>query len=618
MGLILPHTFLGRNKLAYQTDLAQVGRRVGDKKGGDFDKYDVIIIGGGTAGCVLASRLSEDPQTKVLMIEAGASGRSVLLSRIPIGFPLLFKTKHVFRFFTEPQQFAANRTKFWPRGKLLGGCSSINAQMAHYGAPGDFDEWAKITNDLSWSWAEFNKYFRKFETYKADPKYPQVNSSKKGSKGPMRIGYFSYFSRGSETFLKACTKIGINARHDFNTVTGTRGVGRVMTYIDERRQRVSAETAYLTRDVMARPNLTILINSTVTQVLFEKSEDGLRATGVEFTRAEGGARYQAQARKDVVLAAGAIHSPQILMLSGVGPAEELKKHNIDVLCDLAGVGSNLTDHPVVDIYFKDKLNNSIKFLNPRSVGEAIKALGSAVQYFVTKRGAMTSNGGEAAAFIRTDDPKLFPREQYPNQLENSTSAADSPDIEILTTPFAYKDHGSWMFPMHTFSLHTTLLRPLSRGTVRLKSSSPWDHPVIDPRYLTAPEDVEKLLRGVKLIFQIARQEPLASVLDHSNTDAVLDHDQHNKSDDELKIVRDRLETLYHPASTCRMAPLHDGGVVDSTLRVQGVHGLRVCDASIFTTMVSGHTTGAVLATAEKLADIMRLELKEEEKRLTVS
>ncbi|EDR08397.1 uncharacterized protein LACBIDRAFT_296999 [Laccaria bicolor S238N-H82] len=602
-----------RPKPRYISNLEQVGRRVGLNTTARDEKweYDIIIVGGGTSGCALASRLSEDPNIRVLLLEAGGSGRALSDSRTPIGYGGLFFTKHVYPFRTEPQAAANGKEKFWPRAKMLGGCSSINAQMAQYGAPGDFDQWASYAGDKSWAWSNFSRYFTKFEKYNPHPDYPLVDATVRGSSGPVNVGYFNTVTNASKAFVKACVGVNIPFTPDFNGPNGTLGASRIMTYVDKKYRRVSSETAYLTPEVLARKNLTVAVNATVTRVLFETSEAGVpRAVGVEFANSDARPRYQARAEKEVILSGGAIHSPHILLISGIGPAAQLERRGIQVIRDLPGVGQNLVDHPVVDMYFKDKLNNSAKYLRPKSFWDVVKLTSAIVQYHILGIGGpLAMNFGESAAFIRSDDPDVFPTRYFPEKLLDSTSAKDSPDLELFSTAFAYKEHGRVFFDVHTFALHVYLLRPTSTGAVLLKSSNPWELPSVNPNYISTEEDIKKLIRGVRLCLQIAQTQPLAALLDHEFTRADLDHELHLKSDVELEaVIRERVETVYHPTTTCRMGPDPEkGDVVDAGLRVYGVVGLRVCDASIFPFIVSGHTAGACYAIAEKLADDIKAE-----------
>ncbi|KAH9995649.1 GMC oxidoreductase [Russula compacta] len=593
-----------------QKDLRKVGKVVGDVgSGDDFDGYDVVIVGGGTAGCALASRLSENPDVRVLVLEVGRSVVKHPLVRIPSAFPLIFGTSLAFNLYTTLQHGSGGRRHYWPRAKMLGGCSSINAQIFHYGDPSDYDEWARLGGEgaESWAYKAFHKYFVKFEKFVPNKAYPGVIADEHGVNGPVEVGFHGYHSAITQRFIEACSRVGIPLRADLNSPHGTAGVAKLMTYIDSSGRRVTTESAYLTPAVLSRPNLTVAVNACATRILFDTSGPRPRAVGVEFASSRDGPRFHVRAKNEVILAAGAIHTPHILMLSGIGPAAHLTEHKIPVIASLPGVGEHLMDHAVVDVALAETSGSSLSFLEPTGLWHSIKRAYAFFTYSLTGKGPLTTNIAEAAAFFRSTDPVLFPDTAVlPAHSEDSTSGPHAPDLEFFVSPVGYTTALKGILPnVDMLGLHMTLLRPTSKGNLQLKSSDPFEQPLINPNYLSTGHDLAVLERGMAILTRVMHTSPFADIIDHTESDKRLGHWLPTaKPADVRAYVRSHLETLYHPTSTARMAPLSHGGVVDARLRVHGVWSLRVVDASIFPTIISGHTAAPTIAVAEKAADMI--------------
>ncbi|KAG8966798.1 hypothetical protein FRC03_011321 [Tulasnella sp. 419] len=524
--------------------------------------YDFIIVGGGTAALVLANRLTEDPSITVLVLEAGGSSSSLKASNIPVLFKYLQRGHYDWNYKTTPQEHLNGRECHWTRAKLLGGCTTSNAMMFHFGTPEDYDEWDQIAKRIDstsgaedWGYQEMKKYFLKMERYVPHPDVP-IDTTERGKNGPVQSGYHGYFSKFGAAFLKSCEAVGIPMVDDINTSKGTLGVTRTPTYIDSRGRRVTVESSYLTPDVLSRPNLKVAIGAHVKRIRFE--EDSTRGTkraiGVEFVphvsgeAVDGSApdtrSYFAWARKEVILSAGAVNTPQILLLSGIGPSEELNKHSIPVIQDLPGVGRNLRDHLVINTHYKTRPGvSNTRTLYPSSLTEYLAHWRAIGQYIMFRTGLLTSQTQCAMGFLRVDDPSLFGPSDHLSELEvDSTSLGKGPDLEVMGSALAWKDHGHGKFlgGSDAASISMVLLRPTSK-------------------------DLTELLKS-------------------------------------------RVETLYHPTSTARMAPLSEGGVVNDKLQVYGVEGLRIVDASIMPEIVSGHTAGPTIGIAEKAADIIKTSL----------
>jgi choline dehydrogenase len=522
------------------------------------DAQDYVVVGAGAAGCVLAARLSEDPACRVLLLEAGGHARGLNI-RIPAAFTKLFKTARDWNLETLPQPALMQRALYWPRGKMLGGCTALNAQMYVRGHRADYDGWAKADNP-GWSFDEVLPYFKRAERMGGGI------AALHGHDGPLSVEELRDPNPTTRAFLTAAVEAGLPLLHGPND--GSReGVGP--TRVTQRRgRRCSTADAYL-EPVMRRRNLTVVTGAHVTRIALE----GRRATGVRYVA--GGQARLAHARREVIVAAGAVHSPALLMHSGVGPAEHLRALGIHVVCDLPGVGEHLQDHLAVPVIVACR--EPVTLL-------AAESLGNLARFLLFGRGMLTSNVGEACAFVRT-------RPELP-----------APDLELIFAPVPFMGHGLVKPPGHGITIGAVCLQPRSAGTLRLRSADPLAPPSIEPRYLSDPagDDLRVLVEGVKRAQAIFAAPALGRYAGEPlqpgsgvRTDA-----------DIAAFVRHGAETLYHPVGTCRMGR-DVGAVVDPALRVHGIDALRVADASVMPAIIRGHTAAATIMIAERAAEMIR-------------
>jgi len=520
--------------------------------------HDYVIVGAGSAGCVLANRLSEDPSVRVLLLEAGGRDRSPKI-KIPAAFPEQFHTKLDWDYETEPEPHVDGRALFMPRGKALGGSSSMNAMLYVRGRPLDYDTW-EAQGAPGWGYRDVLPYFIRSEDN------VRGRSEYHGAGGPLKVAEQRSPRPLGRRLLAASEAVGIPRISDYN---GPEQDGVSMFQVTQRNgRRFSAADAYL-RPALSRPNLEVRSKAMVLGVELE----GDRAVGVRLRKGRGGVEV-VRAEREVLMSAGAIGSPQLLLLSGIGPAEELRRVGVEVRHDLPGVGRNLQDHPFVTLIWEVSDQNTLYGADkPKPLAE----------WLLRKSGKLTSTVAEVVAFTRT------------------RGGLPAADIQFHMGAAYFDDHGAEEYDGHCAVIAPTLVSPKSRGQVWLRSSDPIAKPRILTNSLSEPDDVESLLAGMLLAREIAAQSPLREVVIKELKPGAEAVDREQLEGD----LRRRLMLIYHPVGTARMSDTHEQAVVDSQLRVHGLQGLRVVDASIMPTIVGGNTNAPTIMIAERASDLIR-------------
>ena len=532
--------------------------------------FDYIIVGAGSSGCVLANRLSADSAVSVLLLEAGGPDTKFEL-QIPAAYSKLNGTTVDWGFWTEPQTVLNNRRMYQPRGKTLGGCSSINAMAYVRGNRLDYDDWAGLGN-AGWGYDDVLPYFKRSEH---NEQFEQFDARYHGTDGLLNVTFAQYRTALADAFLDACQQTGICRNHDYNGAEQD-GAG-FLQFTIKNGKRHSAATAFL-KPVMHRLNLTVITRAYTKQVLLTND----RATGVEFMTGKNTVQT-ATARREVILSAGSFQSPQLLMLSGIGPADALHRAGIALKKELPGVGQNLQDHLFTGVSSLSSQRGVSSNFHLKPFNQ-LKGLGS---WLLNKTGPMTASPLEAVAFIKTEPEQDRPNLQFhfaPVHMGDNYQA-DMYDLTTWPTTDGY-------------IVLPTLLKPKSRGYVTLRSANPIEAPLIQPNYLTHEEDRRVLIRGVRQALAIKQADAFGPFRERIQTPA------DSSSDDTIwQHILQQLETVYHPVGTCKMGT-DEMAVVDADLRVRGIDGLRVIDASVMPTIVSGNTNAPTIMIGERGADLV--------------
>lgn len=532
------------------------------------DTFDFVVVGAGSGGCAVAGRLSEDPQTSVALLDAGGRNDNWVV-KTPFALILMVPGPvNNWAFNTVPQKGLNGRIGYQPRGKGLGGSSAINAMVYIRGHKWDYDHWASLGNP-GWSFADVLPYFKRAENNS------DFGGEYHGTDGPLHVNRLRTDNPVHKTFLQAATEAQFRIREDFNS-EDHEGLG-IYQVTQHNGERWSAARAYVHPHMDKRANLRVETKAHATSIIF----DGRRAVGVKYR--QGKELKEIRARREVILAAGAFQTPQLLMLSGVGDQSELARLGIASTHHLPGVGRNLQDHPdFIFSYQSDDPNFSS--LSPRGIGRILAGI---AQYRRERRGRITSNFAECGGFLKTA-PDL-----------------EIPDVQLHLGMAWTDDHGRKRHAGGGFSCHVCLLRPKSRGTVTLASADPLAAPLIDPNFLGEEEDLEKMVAGFKVTRRLMDTPALRAL---QKEDAVT---KHVKTDDDIRaILRQRVDTVYHPVGTCKMGAGDDAmAVVDPSLKVHGMEALRVVDASIMPTLVGGNTNAPTIMIGEKAADMIKAEMK---------